>query len=190
MKVFALGLMLAASAYGQVPKPCTMKAADLPAVRGFKLGQPIAAIKARFPKTHIAARASGLALAIFTHDDLRAAEFRGVDNIYLTYIDSMLARIDINYSLAVRRDSAEHFTAAIAASLMLPRDGWQGSFLQTLDCADFKVIAQPGLRFTARADAPATDITPKLQIQWSDFYEMVQARTATLEEKKRRALKP
>ena len=189
----ALSLLLALAMQGQTPtpSPCTIKAADLPALRGFKLEQPLEAYQTRFPglvaRHYVAPDDRGLLTDHLSRIDFydrdlreRQAEFEGVDTIEVQFLDDKLVSLKIDYDSSTKWENSREFTATIAKTLNLPSTGWRGrQEYAELECADFKVVT-------------TTDILGKgeLMITKSDLDQVLVQRRKDIEEKKRRAFKP
>jgi Trypsin-like peptidase domain/Ankyrin repeats (many copies) len=133
---------------------CTLKLADAPVLRGFKLGMSLREVTARFrrftmPETDACGRLnldfneaqgalSGLALS--------PRKLTGISRLRLTFIDERLAYIRMTYARESAVSNPQEFRASLSASLSLPGkwratgggDNWDHAHV--LGCDGFKVM--------------------------------------------------
>lgn len=134
---------------------CTLKLADAPALRGFKLGMSLREVTARFrrfqmPETDSCGRLNldfNEARGALSNLALRPPELTGISRLRLTFVDERLAYIRVTYSRESTVSNPQEFRAALSASLSLSGkwrvtgggDNWDHAHV--VGCDGFKVMA-------------------------------------------------
>ena len=131
---------------------CPLTVEQSPVVRGIKLGQTVAEVRSLFPEAdnnHTASltlgfesmRSDDLGVTQQTINPFRdSARLKGIENVWLRYLDGRVASFRINYDTSVRWQSSAQFAAVIADQLHLPAEGWrQDGFSIRLTCSGFYV---------------------------------------------------
>ncbi len=132
------------------PDPCPV--AEVPAIRGFRLGMPLADIKSALEDaslfdSKISARNSVGSRAVrIEGSELKGDNAEGVDDVDLVFVDERLAYIKVNFNSAVRFDSASDFFTRMSETLGLPKpteEAGRGSNQRnqkyTVECRAFSV---------------------------------------------------
>jgi hypothetical protein len=109
-------------AYSQT-QPCTLKSADLPEIRGLKLGMKVAEIKSKFPRFRLPKVDEEGKLSTFPEKD-EGIDLEGAFYLRLTFVESQLTRIVVTYDGSVVWAGITEFASAVAESLNLP-NAWQ-----------------------------------------------------------------
>ena len=130
--------------------PCPVQ--QPPALRGFKLGMPLAAVKGALEDSSLFdAKISGSnnvgsrAVRILG-SELKGDNAEGVDDVDLVFVDDRLANIKVNFNSGMHWDSAPDFFKRMSETLGLPqppgeeeRGSNQRNQKYTVECSSFSV---------------------------------------------------
>ncbi|MFN2453583.1 MAG: hypothetical protein ABR577_05135 [Pyrinomonadaceae bacterium] len=138
---------------------CTLTLAQVPAVRGFRLGMTTKDFKTRFPTVEIAsADITGRSLAaIYTKDSqlkIDRSNLKDVESVLLSFADDRLETMSVTYDSATRWESTDQFVAVISQSLALPGtwkavNWWQ----ESLDCDGFRATVGANVKNYIKLEA-------------------------------------
>jgi hypothetical protein len=143
-----------------VQASCHLTLDQAPAIRGLRLGQSIADVKAILPT--LLHRESGAvedpdigALQAKVHVDVAAYKpaFDGIDRVNVMFLDKRLAQISIIYDHSIEWKGGDEFTARISESLRLP-NAWlsvlpSNTDFLSMQCNGFLLTADVG-KYSAR----------------------------------------
>jgi hypothetical protein len=189
--IFSIVLLALAAPCLAQTAVCPLKFEEAPEVRGFKLGQSFDEVRKILPlkadiseKDELGLRtATVLGISSLPRLYLDAPadwpkRMEGVDTIWLRLLDDKLVYVAIRYDDSTKWPNPLEFTAAIAASLSLPKKGWYGVAPTRLDCAGFFV------------ETYASMTTPMLIIKLRDLEGELVTRKYEAQRKKREKFKP
>ena len=124
---------------------CQLRVEQSPEVRGLRLGMTLEEVKKRYPALEIPAadEASGTDIEVNKYGpnwrgDL-GFNLEGVNRINFSSVDGRVSRISIHYERKPERISREEFSSLLSETFNLP------SFIDRLECYDFRVIAYAGM---------------------------------------------
>lgn len=183
--LFAAFLSCAHPIYSQSQKlPCSLKVEESPEIRGFRLGQTVEQLKAKFPKNmwleDIDPRE--MSIVLLDRGDLRRDEtYEGLEGVTLRLLDNKVAWFTIKYSGETKWNSQEEFANVIAQSFKLPTAGWKNRYQPTLTCDGFTVETNAGLGGV---------VGPTVQIKLRGLDEEVERRKLQKEADRRKVFKP
>ncbi|HYJ47291.1 MAG TPA: hypothetical protein VEV81_11830 [Pyrinomonadaceae bacterium] len=140
--ILALSCALTAAAQGGIQ--CDIKPARAPELRGLRLEMTLSQVKARYPKLPAGSADSlgqqRLGLTRERLAEIDPVAFKGVEDVFLYFIDDRLVSFAVTYPDLPWKGLAQ-FTARMGEALNLP-DGWHGDqYRQMLDCNGFQVVA-------------------------------------------------
>jgi hypothetical protein len=191
-------LLFVLTAQSLAQSTCSLTLEQAPEVRGFKLGQEYEVVKKQIPEFEKAARVATPAeekdelgarswnltghLIMAGVDRTKYADWlkrmEGVAALKLTFLDDKLAAVAIAYDSSTVWNDPLEFTAAVAKTLKLPRQGWRGKSPTFLDCTGFTVETD--------TDYPG----PQLVIKYRNLEGELVTRKYENQRKKREAFKP
>lgn len=134
---------------------CELKAAQSPALRGFRLGMTLAEVSARFPRYGMP-EADSCGRLNFSMDATfgrlkaearRPEEFDGVQGIRLGFLDGQLTYVRVTYDGGTTWRGIGEYLATLSGSLGLPASWYKAEDRTTLSqahmvgCDGFKVVA-------------------------------------------------
>jgi len=134
---------------------CELKAAQAPALRGFRLGMSLREATASFPdcvlpdadscgRLNISFNAADGSLRAYAR---RPEEFEGVTRIALTFLDGRLTYVRVTYDRATVWRNTGEYLASLSNSFRLPSSWYKAGHGMTADdahmigCDGFKVVA-------------------------------------------------
>ncbi|HEY0376457.1 MAG TPA: hypothetical protein VGC87_05825 [Pyrinomonadaceae bacterium] len=165
---------------------CALKPAQLPAVRGLRIGMTAAEFKSLYPRLVVGpADEFGQTRAQFQGAQLALAEpaaFKGVDDLYVKMIDDRVVEFGLTYDQLPWRD-LDQFVATTSALLGLPGEWKGGENWRTLDCGRVQLRA-------ARSSWSPESMSPALSFKALDAEEVVAARVAKKRERQIESFKP
>lgn len=186
ISLLTIVIVCALPAYTQAQKSaCTMKADQSPEVRGFKLGQTVEQIRAKFPKNFwldLGDDPEGPTIVLLEAKDFSGDEaYQGLEGVTLRFLDKKVASLTVKYSRGTKWDSQEEFNNVVTQNLKLPTTGWKGRYSLTLTCEDFTVETSAGLSGIAGAS---------IQIKLRDLEQEMERRKLQKEADRRKVFKP
>jgi hypothetical protein len=178
-------IVCALPAYPQAQKSaCTMKADQSPEVRGFKLGQTIEQLRAKFPKNFWLDTddPEGTTIALLDRRDFGDNEtYEGLEGVTLKFLDKKVASLTVKYLRDTKWNSQEEFNNVVTQNLKLPTTGWKGRYSLTLTCEDFTVETSAGASGIVGAS---------IQISLRDLEQEMERRKLQKEADRRKVFKP
>jgi hypothetical protein len=136
-------LCFAAAAHAQQAQVCTLTAGQAPELRGFRLGMTTEQLKARVPGILVQQQEFGASRAVLSSVNfmnLDAAAYRGVSEIYFSFVDDRLVSFSVNYQ-GVPWKGPDQFAEKVSESLKLPAAWHSQNGSEVLTCDGFKVTA-------------------------------------------------
>jgi hypothetical protein len=166
---------------------CALKPAQLPAVRGLRIGMTAAELKTTYPRLVVGpADEFGQARVELSGGGLAQvgeAAFKGVSTLRLNLVDDRLVEFSLTYDILPWKD-LNQFVAKASETLGLPGDGWKGDESGvTLDCG--RVLIRAG-----RSSWSAGSMSPFLGFKELGAEEVVAARVAKKRERQIESFKP
>lgn len=136
-------------------RPCELKLAQAPALRGFRLGMTLSEASSRFPYYQVTAADSCGRVNItldpqpgrLWREARHPEEFDGVRGVRLAFLDGRLTYVRMTYDSGTSWRGVGEYLAALSGSLGLPAswhkggDGGVMSEAHVIGCDGFKVVA-------------------------------------------------
>ena len=165
---------------------CTLKAGQLPEVRGLRLGMTAAELKARYPRLEVgAADEFGQAKVMLWRDQLAqvdASAFKGVFGLGLGLLDGRVVEFGLTYENLPWKDLAQ-FVAKTSEALGLPAAWKGGENIMTLDCDRLRLQAM-------RSSYSASSMSPSISFRELGAEEVVAGRVEKKKEQQIESFKP
>ena len=183
--VFVLACALTGAAQSSTSQ-CALKAEQLPAVRGLRLGMTAAELKAVYPRLVLGkADEFGQWRVELLREDLAqvdGAAFKGVFSLRLNLIDDRLVEFALTYENMPWKD-LNQFVTKTSETLGLPA-GWKG------DESGVTLICDRVLIRAARSSWSAGSMSPFLGFAQLGAQDVVAARVAKKKERQIESFKP
>lgn len=172
--LLSVALLVCFATAGRAQSTCTLTVDKAPSLRGFRLGMPLSEIKSLAPDIIVNDQGFGGSVAVLNQLNKRdALRFKGVDTIFLHFVDERLTSFSVSYDASINWKSTSQFVAKVSEVLKLPA-AWEGDDVKTMNCNGFKITAQPN----------------NISLEETNADNVVQRRKAEEAERKRQSFKP
>ena len=183
---FALFVFACAVTCAAQGNQCTLKAGQLPEVRGLRLGMTAAELKARYPRLVVGPSDEFGQAKVWLWSDqvaqVDAAAFKGVDGLSLGLLDGRVVEFGLTYEGLPWKDLGQ-FVAKTSEALGLPA-AWKGDAdMMTLDCDRLRLHAR-------RSSYSMGSMSPSISFKELSAEEVVASRVAKKKEQQIESFKP